>query len=122
MLGPKLPSSLTLGRLPAGSWVRDVDLRSDFPRCARKQSKADGYATVSWNVADAHLCLEWTDPRFRPGQATLIERSARSDGGDARVLVDAQDLTKLACRFPAICHRPFERLIGVWQVANNIEA
>ena len=64
-------------------------------------SKADGYVTVSWNVADALLRLQWVErggppvstPLRRGFGTTLIEQSARGEGGDARVLVDAQGLS-----------------------------
>ena len=64
-------------------------------------SRADGYVTVSWTVADALLRLQWLErggppvstPMRRGFGTKFIEQSARGEGGDARMLVDAQGLS-----------------------------
>jgi len=64
-------------------------------------SRVDGYVTVSWTVADALLRLQWMErggppvstPLRRGFGTTLIEQSARGEGGDARMLVDADGLS-----------------------------
>jgi PAS domain S-box-containing protein len=64
-------------------------------------SKADGYVTVSWNVADALLHLQWVErggplvstPVKRGFGTMFIEQSARGEGGDAHMLIDAQGLS-----------------------------
>ncbi len=64
-------------------------------------SKSEGYVTVSWTVEDAMLRLRWVErggppvstPVRRGFGSTLIEQSARGEGGDARMLVDADGLS-----------------------------
>jgi hypothetical protein len=64
-------------------------------------SKSDGYLTISWTVADALLHLCWVERGGSPVSApvrrgfgtTVIEQSARSEGGDARMILDGHGLT-----------------------------
>ena len=64
-------------------------------------SKSKGDVTVSWSVEDSLLRLKWVErggppvsvPLRRGFGTTLIEQSARGEGGDARMLVDAEGLS-----------------------------
>ena len=64
-------------------------------------SKSKGDVTVSWSVEDSLLRLKWAErggppvsvPLRRGFGTTLIEQSARGEGGDARMLVDAEGLS-----------------------------
>jgi CheY-like chemotaxis protein len=64
-------------------------------------SKAQGYVTISWNVTDVLLHLQWVErggppvstPIRRGFGTTLIEQSARGEGGGARMLINAEGLS-----------------------------
>jgi len=61
-------------------------------------STAKGMVTISWSVADAMLRLRWEErggpvvhaPARRGFGRTLIEQSAKGEGGDALMLIEAE--------------------------------
>jgi two-component sensor histidine kinase len=64
-------------------------------------SKEQGRVTISWTVEDQLLRLRWVErggpavraPASRGFGMTLIEQSAKSEGGDASMLVEAEGIT-----------------------------
>ncbi len=64
-------------------------------------SAPSGRVAVSWTIVDAVLNLQWVErggpmvaaPSKRGFGTTLIEQSARSDGGKAQMLHDAEGIT-----------------------------
>jgi two-component sensor histidine kinase len=63
-------------------------------------SRAKGIVTISWTVQDGMLRLRWEErggpdaiaPTTRGFGRTLIEQSAKGDGGDARMSVEAEGI------------------------------
>jgi PAS domain S-box-containing protein len=64
-------------------------------------STEKGWVTINWTVEDALLRLKWVERGGPPVSApikrgfgtTLIEQSARSEGGDAHMSIDASGIT-----------------------------
>ena len=64
-------------------------------------SAATGWVTVNWSVKDGQLHLQWVErggpavraPITRGFGTTLIEQSAKSEGGSARMLCEAEGIT-----------------------------
>ncbi len=78
-------------------------------------SAPKGWVAVSWTVAGDMLNLQWVErggpavsaPTRRGFGTTLIEQSARSEGGSAERLIESDGLTwKISLRMPSAVARP----------------
>jgi PAS domain S-box-containing protein len=80
-------------------------------------SSANGIVTISWTVEDAALRMRWTErggpvaaaPATRGFGRTLIEQSAKAEGGDARMTAGADGVgweIVLPLPHPAVPNRP----------------